>query len=82
MVGRVNICLLHWEVKETRNDKRLATLGPGAPASRFGNCPGCPPTLVLPTPEGYTPGYVLLAARNDRPLRAWADHLEFRDDPP
>ena len=32
MVGRVNICLLHWEVKETRNDKRLPTMGPGAPA--------------------------------------------------
>ena len=28
------------------------------------------------------PGYVLLDARKDRPLRAWAAHLEFRDDPP
>ena len=24
------------------------------------------------------PGYVLLDARKDRPLRAWAAHLEFR----
>jgi hypothetical protein len=25
------------------------------------------------------PGYVLLDARKDRPLRAWAAHLEFRE---
>lgn len=38
-------------------------------------------TLVLPTPEGYCPGYVLLDVRRDRPLRAWAAQLEFRHGP-
>ena len=37
-------------------------------------------TRVLPTPPGYTAGYVLLDARKDRPLRAWAEHLEFWED--
>jgi hypothetical protein len=45
--------------------------------------PGYPTewTKVLPTPPGYTAGYVLLDARPDRPLRVWAEHLEFRTDP-
>ena len=34
-----------------------------------------PADMLHPLP----PGYVLLDARKDRPLRAWAAHLEFRD---
>jgi hypothetical protein len=34
-----------------------------------------PPYMLHPLPAGY----VLLDARKDRPLRAWAAHLEFRD---
>jgi hypothetical protein len=34
-----------------------------------------PADMLLPLPLGY----VLLDARKDRPLRAWAAHLEFRD---
>ena len=37
-----------------------------------------PADMLYPLP----PGYVLLDARKDRPLRAWAAHLEFRNDPP
>ena len=36
-----------------------------------------PADMLYPLPAGY----VLLDARKDRPLRAWAAHLEFRDDP-
>ena len=34
-----------------------------------------PKDMLLPLPTGY----VLLDARKDRPLRAWAAHLEFRE---
>jgi len=34
-----------------------------------------PADMLHPLPAGY----VLLDARKDRPLRAWAAHLEFRD---
>ena len=34
-----------------------------------------PADMLHPLP----PGYVLLDARKERPLRAWAAHLEFRD---
>jgi hypothetical protein len=33
--------------------------------------------LINPLPEGY----VLLDVGRGRPLRAWAEHLEFREHP-
>jgi hypothetical protein len=33
--------------------------------------------MINPLPAGW----VLLDARKDRPLRAWAAHLEFREEP-
>ena len=36
-----------------------------------------PADMLNPLPAGY----VLLDARKDRPLRAWAAHLEFRGWP-
>jgi hypothetical protein len=62
---------------------------PGCPLVRAWKRPGLPTEwtrvieempadMLYPLPAGY----VLLDARKDRPLRAWAAHLEFRDEPP
>jgi hypothetical protein len=46
--------------------------------------PGAPKewVRVLSTPPRYTRGYVLLDCRPGRPLREWAEHLEFRESEP
>ena len=55
----------------------LAWKRPGLPTGWTRVIEQMPADMLYPLP----PGYVLLDARKDRPLRAWAAHLEFRDDP-
>ena len=66
--------------------QRTVNAGPEYPRTSLGKRPGLPTgwTRVIeqmPADMLYPllPGYVLLDARKDRPLRAWAAHLEFRD---
>ncbi len=53
----------------------LAWKRPGLPTDRVRVIEEMPADILYPLPTGY----VLLDARKDRPLRAWAAHLEFRD---
>jgi hypothetical protein len=55
----------------------LAWKHPGLPTEWTRVIEEMPADMLNPLPTGY----VLLDARKDRPLRAWAAHLEFRDDP-
>jgi hypothetical protein len=48
---------------------------PGMPTEWTRVIEEMPADMLHPLPAGY----VLLDARKDRPLRAWAAHLEFRD---
>jgi hypothetical protein len=76
MVGRVNICLLHWKVKETRDDKlpqRWARVPPALAWKRSGSptewtrvVEVMPADTLHPLPAGY----VLLDTRKDRPRRS------------
>jgi hypothetical protein len=56
---------------------QLAWKHPGMPTEWTRVIEEMPADMILPLP----PGYVLLDVRKDRPLRAWAAHLEFRDRP-
>jgi hypothetical protein len=53
----------------------LAWKRPGLPTEWTRVIEEMPAEMLHPLP----PGYVLLDALKDRPLRAWAAHLEFRD---
>jgi hypothetical protein len=53
----------------------LAWKHPGLPTEWTRVIEEMPADMINPLP----PGYVLLDARKDRALRAWAAHLEFRD---
>ena len=53
----------------------LAWERPGLPREWVRILEEMPTDAINPLPRGY----VLLDARKDRPLRAWAAHLEFRD---
>lgn len=56
----------------------LAWKRPGLPREWTRVLEEMPAVMLNPLP----PGYVLLDAREGRPLRAWAAELEFRDEPP
>jgi hypothetical protein len=56
----------------------IAWRRPGLPTDWTPLIEEMPDDMLNPLP----PGYVLLDARRDRPLRAWAAHLEFRSEPP
>jgi hypothetical protein len=55
-------------------DRQRSWKHPGLPTEWTRVIEEMPAGMLLPLP----PGYVLLDARKDRPLRAWAAHLEFR----
>jgi hypothetical protein len=56
----------------------LAWKHPGMPTEWTQVIEEMPADILSPLP----PSYVLLDARKDRPLRAWAAHLEFGDGGP
>lgn len=64
-------------MREARCPPAVAWKHPGIPAAwtRVIEPADYPPEMLHPLPEGY----VLLDARKDRPLRAWATDLEFRE---
>ena len=58
-----------------RVPQNLAWKHPGMPTEWTRVLDVMPSDMINPLPAGY----VLLDARKDRPLRAWAAHLEFRE---